>query len=256
MIDFYYDLTPNGRKVHMALEELGLPYEVHWVAVKQGEQFTEEFARINPNSKIPAIVDRDGPGGKPIRIFESGAILHYLAEKAGRLLPEDRADRWETSCWVYWQVANQGPAAGNAAHFITYAPDAGIDAPYARERFVAETRRCCAVLEARVTEVGTGYLVGDDLTIADLACFPWTRILKGYGISLADYPALESWSNGIAARPSAKARVAERPEGSGAPTDLTPQQYEQLFGVALAERARHTPALASWPAGRVRPPSH
>ncbi len=256
MIDLYYDLTPNGRKIHMALEELELPYEVHWVAVKQGEQFSDEFTRINPNSKIPAIVDRDGPDGQAVRIFESGAILHYLAEKTGRLMPKDVALRWETTCWVFWQVANQGPAAGNAAHFTTYAPDAGIDEPYARERFQAETRRCCAVLDTRLAQSGTEFLVGDELTIADIACFPWTRVLKAYGIDLAEYPALQAWSTGISTRPSAKARVAEQPEGSGMPTDLTSRQYEQLFGVALAERSRSSTALASWPAHRLRPPTH
>lgn len=234
MIDLYYDLTPNGRKIHMALEELGLPYEVHWVVVNQGEQFSEDFVRVNPNAKIPAIVDRDGPGGEPIRIFESGAILQYLAEKTGSLLPEDPSQRWEVMCWLYWQVANQGPAAGNAAHFTQYAPDAGIVEPYSQERFVAETRRCCAVLNARLAETGAPYLVGDELTIADLACFPWTRVLKAYGVQLSDYPALAAWSESISARPSAKSRVPERPEGSGPPTGLDAEQYQRLFGVALA----------------------
>lgn len=230
MIELYYDLTPNGRKIHMALEELDLPYEVHWVAVKQGEQFTEAFQLINPNAKIPAIVDRDGPGGAPVRIFESGAILLYLAEKSGRLLPQDPVDRWEATCWVFWQVANQGPAAGNAAHFTTYAPDAGIDDEYARARFVTETRRTCEVLESHLDD-GREFLVGGQLSVADLACFPWTRVLKAYGIPLDDYPRLASWSAGISARPSARAKVADRPEESGMPLGLSPERYLRIFGV-------------------------
>lgn len=241
MIDLYYDLTPNGRKIHMALEELGLPYEVHWVAVKEGEQFTAEFQRINPNAKIPAIVDHDGPDGRPVRIFESGAILQYLASKTGRLLPEDENERWEATCWVYWQVANQGPAAGNAAHFTTYAPDAGVVDEYSTARFVNETKRTCDVLESQLAD-GREFLVGDDLSIADLACFPWTRVLKAYGVALADYPALAAWSQRISDRPSAKVRVAERPAGSGTPTGLSSEQYQRLFGVAP------TPTPASAPA--------
>ena len=243
MIDLYYDLTPNGRKIHMALEELGLSYEVHWVAVKEGEQFREEFVRINPNAKIPAIVDHDGPGGKPVRVFESGAILQYLAEKTGRLLPEDPADRWEATCWVYWQVANQGPAAGNAAHFTTYAPDAGVEDEYSTARFVTETKRTCEVLESQLSD-GREFLVGAELSIADLACFPWTRVLKAYGVPLADYPALAAWSQRISARPSAKARVAERPKTSGMPTGLSAEQYQRLFGVAPTSSSTPSPAPA------------
>lgn len=241
MIDLYYDLTPNGRKIHMALEELQLPYEVTWVAVKEGEQFSEDFLRVNPNAKIPAIVDHDGPGGRPVRIFESGAILQYLAEKTGRLLPGDPVERWEAICWVTWQVANQGPAAGNAAHFTTYAPDAGVHDEYSTARFVNETKRTCEVLEALLAD-GREFLVGDEFSIADLACFPWTRVLKAYSVAMADYPALEAWSQRISDRPSAKSRVAERPASSGMPTGLSSEQYQRLFGVAPTSTPSPSPA--------------
>ena len=232
MIVLYYDLTPNGRKIHMALEELGLDYTVQWIDVKNGEQFEPDFVRINPNAKIPAIVDDDGPGGHPVALFESGAILTYLADKTGQLLPEDPGARWEATCWLFWQVANQGPACGNAAHFCQYAPSAGVEDDYARLRFVTEAKRCCAVLDERLQE--SRFLAGDDYSIADIACFPWTRVLKAYGIAIDDYPALAAWSTSISARPSARAKVTPVREDAGPPKGLSNEAYTRLFGVAPA----------------------
>lgn len=229
MIEFYYENTPNGRKVLIALQELGLPYELRWVDIRRGDQFSAEYTAINPNSKIPAIVDTAGPGGAPIAVFESGAILQYLAEKTGRLLPADPRARWEAICWTFWQVANQGPASGNAAHFVQYAPAAGHDDEYAKTRYVAETRRCAAVLNDRLA--GREYLAGEELSIADIACFPWTRVLKAYGIDIAEYPALKEWSDRISARPSARVKH-ERPPGEAPDLkNLTPEEYRRLFGV-------------------------
>ena len=151
MIDLYYYVSPNARKIHMALEELGLPYETRWVDITRGDQFSAEYRRVNPNSKIPAIVDHDGPDG-PVVLFESAAILLYLAEKTGRLLPADPGRRWAATCWTVWQVANQGPACGNATHFTTYAPAAGIDDQYARHRYVTEAQRCYRVLDERLAD--------------------------------------------------------------------------------------------------------
>lgn len=229
MIELYYDMTPNGRKILVALEELGLDYEVHWVDLKNDEQHTPEFTAINPNGKIPAIVDRDGPGGEPLAVFESGAILLYLAEKAGRLLPAEPRARWEAICWTFWQVANQGPASGNAAHFTQYAPSAGINDEYATQRYVTETRRCAQVLNDRLE--GRAYVAGDEYSIADIACFPWTRVMKGYGIDIAEYPALAEWSARISARRAAKVK-AEKPEGASAPERrVQGDDYAKLFGV-------------------------
>ncbi|MBF6071705.1 glutathione S-transferase family protein [Nocardia farcinica] len=229
MIDLYYDLTPNGRKVHLALEELGLAYTVQWIDVKKGQQFTPYFSAINPNNKIPAIVDHDGPDGHRIRLFESGAILMYLAEKTGRLLPADASERWEATCWVFWQVANQGPGAGNAAHFVQYAPAAGIIDEYATARYVTEVERCCGVLDRRLA--GREFLVGDELTVADIACFPWTRVLRGQNVDIARYPNLAAWSNRIAGRPSAKAKVPPPAHDTSPPTELDPAGFAGLFGV-------------------------
>ncbi len=228
MIDLFYFVSPNARKIHMALEELGLPYEIRWVDITRGDQFDPDYLQVNPNGKIPAIVDHDGPGGAPIAVFESGAILLYLAEKTGRLLPVDRAARWEAICWVFWQVANQGPGSGNATHFTTYAPDAGIDDDYARRRFVTEAARCYQVLENRLT--GREYLV-DEFSIADIACFPWTRLGKGHGVMLSDYPAVAAWSERIAARPSARARVQDRRDEDAKNFRYTPEQRKRLFGI-------------------------
>ncbi len=236
MIDLYYDTTPNGRKIHIALEELGLPYEVKWINVKNGEQFSPEYVRINPNSKIPAIVDHDGPDGEEIAIFESAAILLYLAEKTGLLLPTEPGPRWEVICWTIWQVANQGPASGNASHFMQYAPAAGIVDEYAQERYVGETRRCCELLNERLTS--SSYIAGGDFSIADIACFPWTRVLKAYGIALDDYPSLAEWSNRIAARDSARSKLERPADASQPPEVLTGAAYTKLFGVAATD---HTP---------------
>ncbi len=229
MIDLYYDLTPNGRKVHIALEELGLPYTVHWIDVKNGHQFTSDFTAINPNQKIPAIVDHDGPGGRPIRVFESGSILMYLAEKTGRLLPTDPVERWEATCWVYWQAANQGPAGGNAAHFVQYAPAAGIVDDYATARYVTEVERCCRVLDTRLT--GRDYLAGDDMSVADIMCFPWTRVLRGQNVDVTRFPHLAEWSARIAQRPTAKIKLAPPQHDTSPPKNLGATDFAALFGV-------------------------
>lgn len=208
MIELFYFVSPNARKIHMALEELGLPYEIRWVDITRGEQFDPEFLQVNPNGKIPAIVDHDGPGGAPIALFESAAILLYLAEKTGALLPADPGARWEAICWTVWQVANQGPGLGQATHFTTYAPAGGDVDTYAQRRFAAEARRVYEVLNERLT--GREYLAGGEFSIADIACFPWTRLGKGQGIALADHPAVAAWSERISARPSARAKAEDR----------------------------------------------
>jgi GSH-dependent disulfide-bond oxidoreductase len=237
VIDLFYFVSPNARKIHMALEELGLPYEIRWVDITRGEQFDPDYLLVNPNGKIPAIVDEDGPGGRSIALFESGAILLYLADKAGGLLPTGPAARWEATCWVFWQVANQGPGLGQASHFVSYAPNAGIEDSYARQRYVTEAGRCYQVLEDRLGD--REYLAGagaGEFSVADIACFPWTRLSKGHGIALSDYPAVAAWSERIAARPSAKAKVEDRRDENVKNFRYTPEQWDVLF------RVRPTPA--------------
>lgn len=235
MIELFYFVSPNARKIHMVLEELGLHYEIRWVDITRGDQFDPAFTAVNPNCKIPAILDHDGPDGRPIALFESGAILLYLAEKTGRLLPADPAARWEATCWVFWQVANQGPMLGQAGHFVTYAANAGVDDAYARTRYVTEAARCYQVLENRLT--GREYLAGGEFSVADIACFPWTRLGKGHGITLADYPAVAEWSQRIAQRPSAKAKVEDLRDENVKNFQYTPEQWRTLFRVTPSAEA-------------------
>ena len=227
MIDLFYFVSPNARKIHMALEELNLKYQIRWTDITRGDQFDPDYLRVNPNGKIPAIVDHEGPGGRPIALFESAAILLYLAEKTGRLLPANPADRWEAICWTVWQVANQGPGLGQATHFLTYAPQNGHVLEYAQERFGSEARRVYQILEDRLA--GREYIAGE-FSIADIACFPWTRLGKGHGIALGDYPAVQSWSDRISSRPSARAKVEDQRSEDAKNFRYTPEQYRQLFG--------------------------
>ncbi len=196
MIDVYSWATPNGQKVHIALEELGLEYRVHGVNIGKGEQFEPEFLRISPNNKIPAIVDHDGPGGT-FSLFESGAILMYLAEKTGRLLPEDAIGRYRTIEWLMFQMGGLGPLLGQAHHFRNYAPDR-ID--YAYDRYTNEATRLYRVMDRRLGDAA--YLAGDAYTIADIAAFPWIRPYENQGQDLSEHPNLQRWFDDIAARPA------------------------------------------------------
>lgn len=243
MIDLFYFTSPNVRKIRMALEELGLEYGVRWVDITEGEQFTPEYLRINPNNKVPAIIDSEGPGGRPAVLFESGSILQYLAEKTARLLPQGPTERWEATCWVFWQAANQGPACGNATYFHSYAPEQDLNDGHAYDRFLREAQRCYSVLDNRLAD--RDYLV-DEFSIADIACFPWTRVAKGHGISLRDYPAVAAWSDRIAARASARLPEPARP--TRARSALSSQErFEMLFPGSIS------PASGSTEAAR-RPP--
>ncbi|ROZ88022.1 glutathione S-transferase family protein [Gordonia sp. OPL2] len=229
MIDLYYYTSPNARKILIALEELGLEYNIKWTDITAGDQFAEEYVEVNPNSKVPAIVDCDGPDGRPLPLFESGAILIYLAEKTGKLLPADPVLRYETIAWVFWQVANQGPMAGQAAHFSTYAPKAGHDIPYARGRYANEINRVYKVLDDHLED--REYIVGDSYTIADIASFTWTRVAKGHGIALGDYPNVARWSALIAERPAAKVKVNDAREAQAMHDNknYSKEQFQTLF---------------------------
>jgi GST-like protein len=226
MIDLYYYTSPNVRKVLIALEELGLDYQIVWTDISAGDQFDSEYVEVNPNSKVPAIVDHDGPGGRRLAIFESGAILLYLAEKTGRLLPEDPIARQEVLCWLFWQVANQGPMAGQAAHFVSHAPKQGIDNPYARNRYAGEVARLYRVMDDRLRD--REYLAGE-YSIADIATFPWTRVAAGHGVAVADYPNVKAWADRISARPAAKVKISDPREEKARNHVYTAEQFKTLF---------------------------
>ncbi len=202
MIEVYSWATPNGHKVHIMLEECGLPYRVHAVDIGAGEQFDPEFLAISPNNKIPAIVDPDGPDGAPISLFESGAILLYLAAKSGRFLPEPVRGRYDVLQWLMFQMGGVGPMLGQAHHFRVYAPQK-ID--YAIERYSNEARRLYGVMDKQVAR--HGYLSGADYSIADIAVFPWLRSWKNQGIDWNDHPSLKGWFDEIAGRPAVKRGV-------------------------------------------------
>lgn len=203
MIELHTWPTPNGVKVAVMLEETGLAYTVHPVNIGEGDQFDPAFLKISPNNKIPAIVDPDGPGGAPISLFESGAILIYLAEKTGRFLPTDPAARYATLEWLMFQMGGVGPMFGQAHHFRIYAPE---KVPYAIDRYTNEAGRLYRVMDARLAD--RPFLAGDDYTIADIATWPWTRSIERQGHALADFPNVARWFEAIAARPPAAAGAA------------------------------------------------
>ncbi|QHI97248.1 thiol:disulfide oxidoreductase [Xylophilus rhododendri] len=203
MIDLYYWTTPNGHKISIFLEEAGLPYEVHGVNIGKNEQFKPEFLRIAPNNRIPAIVDHEpADGGAPLSLFESGAILMYLAEKIGRFLPADLRGRQEVSQWLFWQMGGLGPMAGQNHHFGTFAPE---KIPYAIERYVKETARLYGVLDRRLAD---REFVAGDYSIADMAIYPWIVPHTRQQQDLADFPNLQRWFQAIAARPAVQRAYA------------------------------------------------
>jgi GSH-dependent disulfide-bond oxidoreductase len=202
MIDLYSWATPNGHKVHIMLEECGLPYRVHPVNIGAGDQFKPEFLKISPNNKIPAIVDSQGPDGQPISLFESGAILIYLASKTGRFLPSSDRGKFEMLQWLMFQMGGVGPMLGQAHHFRIYAP-AKIE--YAINRYTNEAKRLYGVMDKQLAT--HKFIAGDNYTIADIAIFPWLRSWQNQGIDWADYPHLKKWFDVIAARPAVQRGV-------------------------------------------------
>ncbi|MEO7328312.1 MAG: glutathione S-transferase N-terminal domain-containing protein [Novosphingobium sp.] len=201
-IAVYHASTPNGWKVTICLEEMGLPYRL--IPVRLGQEFPPGFLAASPNGKIPAIVDARGPAGDPLSLFESGAILLYLAEKTGQFLPAAQGGRYAVIEWLIWQVAGLGPMAGQNGHFSIYASEKH---PYAIQRFQTEVRRLYAVLNAQLARTGN-YVAGDTYTIADMACFPWIMTHKAQGLSLDDYPALKIWFAQIRARAAVQRGIA------------------------------------------------
>ncbi|GGH57558.1 glutathione S-transferase family protein [Frigidibacter albus] len=200
-IDLYYWPTPNGWKISIALEEMGLPYAVHLVNIGKGEQFTPDFLKIAPNNRMPAIVDPEGPDGTPVSIFESGAILQYLARKTGQFCGPSERDRIAVDQWLMWQMGGLGPMAGQAHHFLKYAPamDPPNDLPYAKDRYRAEVARLYGVLDRQLAKAE--FVAGEFLSIADFAIWPWAVLWEGQQQSLEDKPNLARWLDQLAARP-------------------------------------------------------
>ncbi|MBX3225800.1 MAG: glutathione S-transferase N-terminal domain-containing protein [Labilithrix sp.] len=223
MIDLYFWGTPNGQKVSIALEELALPYVVHAVNIGRGDQFTPEFLAIAPNNRIPAIVDRDPEGGgPPISIFESGAILLYLAEKTGKLLGQGLRERTEIVQWLMWQMGGIGPMFGQANHFAVYAPER---IPYAIDRYTREAKRLLTVLDKRLAD--REYVAGP-YSIADIAIYPWVRsaVQGKLSLSLADYPHANAWSSRLEGRPAVTKGLAIHTD---AKTEMDEEARKHLF---------------------------
>ena len=229
MIEVYSWATPNGHKVHVMLEECGLEYRAIPVNIGAGDQFAPEFLAISPNNKIPAIVDPDGPDGRPISLFESGAILLYLAAKTGRFLPTDIRARYRVLEWLMFQMGSIGPMLGQTHHFRLYAPE---KIPYAIERYSNEARRIYGVLDKRLQ--GREWVASDDYSIADIAIFPWLRSWKNQGIDWTDYPHLKGWFDEIGARPAVQRGVEVL--ASLRKPFRTDAEREVLFGAKQYER--------------------
>jgi GST-like protein len=223
MIEVYSWATPNGHKVHIMLEECGLAYRTIPVDIGAGDQFKPEFLAISPNNKIPAIIDPDGPQGRPISLFESGAILLYLAGKTGKLLPESTHDKYEVLQWLMFQMGSIGPMLGQAHHFRVYAPE---KIAYAVDRYTNEARRLYMVMNGRLAQ--SRYFGGKDYGIADIAIFPWLRSWKNQGIDWNDYPHLKGWFDEIAKRPAVMRGVEVLSDKRRSITD--DKSREVLFG--------------------------
>ncbi len=229
MIDVYSMATPNGHKVHIMLEECGLPYRAHNIDIGKGDQFTPEFLAISPNNKIPAIVDPDGPDGQPISMFESGAILIYLASKVNQFLGRTDREKFTVLQWLMFQMGGLGPMLGQAHHFRIYAPEQ-ID--YAVNRYTNEAKRLYGVMDKQLSK--HRYMAGNEYTIADIACFPWTRSWKNQGIDWDDFPNAKRWHDEIASRPAVQ-RGVEVLADLRKPL-LDEKSKEMLFGAAQYQK--------------------
>jgi GST-like protein len=229
MIDVYSWATPNGHKVHIMLEECGLPYRVHPINIGAGDQFKPEFLKISPNNKIPAIVDSEGPDGKPISLFESGAILLYLASKTGKFLPKSDRQKFEMLQWLMFQMGGVGPMLGQAHHFRIYAPE---KIEYAVKRYTNEAKRLYGVMDKQLAT--HKFISGNTYTIADIAIFPWLRTWQNQGIDWADYPHLKKWFDAIAARPAVQRGVQVLADLRKPLLDL--KARENMFGAAQYQK--------------------
>ena len=229
MIDLYTWPTPNGHKIHIMLEETGLDYKVIPIDIGRGDQFDPDFLKISPNNKMPAMVDHDGPDGGPYPMFESGAMLMYLAEKTRRFMPDEKAARYRVVQWLMFQMGHIGPMLGQAHHFRAYAPE---QIPYAVERYTNEAKRLYGVLETRL---GAGEYLADDYSIADMAVFPWLRSWERQGVDIEAYPAVKRWFDAINARAAVERalQVLAETRREGPMDDKT---REMLFGATQYQR--------------------
>jgi GST-like protein len=228
MIDFYTWSTPNGIKVSIMLEEIEQPYNIIAVDIGAGDQFKPGFLKISPNNRMPAIVDHDGPGGQPYSLFESGAILMYLAEKTAKLMPSDTKGRYTVIQWLMFQMANVGPLLGQNHHFRHYAPE---KIPYAINRYTNEARRLYGVIDRRLAE--SAYLAGDDYSIADIATFPWLRSHERQGQNLNDFPDLKRWYEIMKMRPAVRRGIDVLKDLR---REFDNKAHENLFGATQYER--------------------
>jgi GST-like protein len=231
MIDLYTVPTPNGHKVSIMLEEVGLPYNVIPCSIRAGDQFKPDFLKINPNGKFPAIVDRDPVGGgAPLSVFESGAILIYLADKSGRLLPREPRKHHDTMQWLIWQMAGLGPMHGQAHHFVRYAPEHHA---YPTERYMGQAIRLLNVLDVHLD--GREYIAAGEYTIADIACWPWVRSIRIIDLKMSDFPNVQRWYERIEARPAVQRgkKVIDEDVYSSPPAErrrLPPEWWSNMFG--------------------------
>ncbi len=228
-IDLFYWPTPNGWKISIALEEMGLPYTLHLIDIGKGDQFAPSFLKIAPNNRMPAIIDPDGPDGAPISIFESGAILQYLARKTGKFCGSTERERIEVDQWLMWQMGGLGPMAGQAHHFLKYAPamDPPNDLPYAKDRYRNETGRLYGVLNKRLAD--RKYVAGDFFSIADMAIWPWASLWEGQQQDLAQFPNMAAWLDRVGSRDGVvKGRAVAAEKRSNIQDDKEAQA--KLFG--------------------------
>jgi GSH-dependent disulfide-bond oxidoreductase len=231
LIDLYTWPTPNGHKIHIMLEETGLEYRVHPIDIGAGEQFKPEFLAISPNNKIPAMVDQRGPGGKPLALAESGAMLFYLASKTNKFLPSDVRARWEVMQWVMFQMGHIGPMLGQAHHFLQYAPE---KIEYAMNRYRNEANRLYGVVDKRLED--NEWIAGDEYTIADMSIMPWLRFPERQGVDIDDYPNLKNWRDRIAARPAVKKALEVLADRRRTTPSFSKEQAEVLFGATQYAR--------------------
>jgi GST-like protein len=238
MIDLHYWPTPNGKKVTILLEECGLPYRIVPCRIGQGDQFKEQFLKISPNNRMPAIVDHEpADGGEPIALFESGAIMIYLAEKAGRFYPQDLRGRHEVNQWIMWQMANQGPKSGECGHFRRL-KDQG-DQSYAIRRFTDEVNRLYGVLDNRLYD--RRWIAGDEYTIADMICYPWTVGWERQGQNIDDFRYFKRWFEQMGARPAVQRGMATGADLSSDTGKLSAEEIERLRRLLYNQRARPAP---------------
>jgi GSH-dependent disulfide-bond oxidoreductase len=241
MIDLHYWPTPNGKKVTILLEEAAIPYRVVPVNIGRGDQFTAEFLTMNPNHRMPVMVDTTpAGGGEPVVIFESGAIMMYLAEKVGRFFPQDVRGKYAVTEWLIWQMANQGPKLGECGHFRRLGDKQG-DQTYAVRRFTDEANRLYGVLNDRLYQ--SKYLAGDEYTIADMICYPWTVNWAMQGQDIEEFKYFKRWHDELAARPGVKRGIAVGADLSEDPSKLPAEEQERRAKIMYNQRARPVPTI-------------